>query len=175
LVNEDQLELVADIVKAYVSNNALRAGELPKLIADVSASLSALSAPPAAPAMELTPAVNPKRSVFADHILSLENGKPFKSLKRHLSTLGMTPDDYRRKWGLPSDYPMVAADYASKRSELARRIGLGRKDRDPGEGGEGDAVAKDNASPAPVKTRRPRARKKSDAANAEAAGTDGEN
>ena len=76
----------------------------------------------------LTPAVNPKKSVHPDYIISLEDGKRFKSLKRHLAThYGLTPDEYRRKWGLPADYPMVAPNYAAARSELAKKIGLGRK------------------------------------------------
>lgn len=164
-MNEDQLELVTDIVRAYVSNNSVRPADLPQLIADVSASLAALVAPPAEPAEERQPAVNPKKSVFPDHIISLENGKRFKSLKRHLSTLGMTPDEYRAKWSLPRDYPMVAADYASRRSELAKQIGLGRK---PKAAEEGIAAPVEAAAPAEdketaAKPRRARAKKAAEA------------
>lgn len=162
-MNEDQLELVTDIVRAYVSNNSVRPADLPQLIADVSAALAALTAPAAAPVEERQPAVNPKKSVFPDHIISLENGKRFKSLKRHLSTLGMTPDEYRSKWGLARDYPMVAADYASRRSELAKQIGLGRKPKEP----QVDAAPAEAAIPADkaeaAKPRRARAKKTAEA------------
>lgn len=126
-MNPDQLELVADVVKAYVSNNAVPRSELPAVIADVSRAFSSLGAAVVEAAPEIRPAVNPKRSVFPDYILSLENGKQFRSLKRHLSALGMTPQQYREKWSLPRDYPMVAESYAAKRSALAKQIGLGRK------------------------------------------------
>jgi len=119
--------LTADVVSAFVSNNATPVSGLPDLIASVHRSLSGLTEP-VAPAIEpQTPAVNPKKSVFPDYIVSLEDGRKFKSMKRHLGLLGMTPDQYRTKWGLPKDYPMVAADYAAKRSALAKAIGLGRK------------------------------------------------
>lgn len=163
-MNDNQLEFVTDIVTAYVSNNSVRPADLPQLIADVSASLAALSAPAAPPVEERQPAVNPKKSVFPDYIVSLENGKRFKSLKRHLSTLGMTPDEYRAKWGLARDYPMVAADYASRRSELAKQIGLGRKPKSADEGAPAaDEVAPAEEAEAPVKAKRTRA-KKSEAA-----------
>ena len=120
-------ELTADVVAAYVSNNPVPVGELPGLIVSVHASLSGLSKP-AAPALEQqVPAVNPKKSVFPDHIVSLEDGRKFKSMKRHLGLLGMTPDQYRAKWNLPRDYPMVGPSYAAQRSALAKSIGLGRK------------------------------------------------
>lgn len=126
-MNSDQLELVAEIIGAYVGNNSVPRTDLPGLIAEVGRALSALSAPPAEPAQELTPAVNPKKSVFADYIVSLEDGKHYRTLKRHLSGRGMTPDEYRAKWNLPRDYPMVAASYVVARSELAKSLGLGRK------------------------------------------------
>ncbi|MER9357889.1 MucR family transcriptional regulator [Mesorhizobium sp. M0514] len=91
------------------------------------ASLSGLSSQIAPAAKELVPAANPKKSVFADHIISLEDGRKFQSMKRHLGLLGMTPDEYREKWGLSRDYPMVAPNYAAKRSALAKASGLGRK------------------------------------------------
>ena len=91
--------------------------------------------------MALTPAVNPKRSVFPDHIVCLEDGKKFKSLKRHLATdHGLTPDEYRAKWGLPADYPMVAPSYSATRSALAKSSGLGRKPA--GDAGKGKRKAK---------------------------------
>ncbi|TIR64726.1 MAG: transcriptional regulator, partial [Mesorhizobium sp.] len=108
------IELTADIVSAYVGNNPLPASGLPDLIASVSASVRKLAGgAPVKESAPQTPAVNPKRSVFPDYIVCLEDGKKFKSLKRHLSTdHGLTPDEYRAKWGLPADYPMVAPSYS---------------------------------------------------------------
>lgn len=129
--NEQQSKLsalTADIVAAYVSNNPLPAANLPELIATVYAAVAGVGRPTEPTTEALKPAVNPKRSVFPDYIICLEDGKRFKSLRRHLSTdFGMTPDEYRSKWGLPADYPMVAPNYAATRSELAKKIGLGRK------------------------------------------------
>lgn len=119
--------LTADIVSAFVSNNSVPVAGLSELIASVHQSLRGLTQPAAAPVAELLPAVNPKKSVTPDFIVCLDDGKKFKSLKRHLSQLGMTPNEYRAKWGLPSDYPMVAPNYAATRSALAKSIGLGRK------------------------------------------------
>ncbi|WP_292344421.1 MucR family transcriptional regulator [Mesorhizobium sp.] len=122
------IELTADIVSAYVSNNPVPVASLPDLIANVNSSLSKIgrTAEPETPA--LVPAVNPKRSVFPDYIICLEDGKRFKSLKRHLNVhYGLTPDEYREKWGLKSDYPMVAPNYAAQRSELAKASGLGHR------------------------------------------------
>ncbi|MER8810933.1 MucR family transcriptional regulator [Mesorhizobium australicum] len=121
------IELTANIVSAYVSNNPLPVGSLPDVIASIHASLSGLGGP-ITPAVEpQTPAVNPKKSVFPDYIVSLEDGRKFRSMKRHLGLRGMTPDEYRAKWGLARDYPMVAPNYAATRSALAKSIGLGRK------------------------------------------------
>ncbi len=130
--NELQLthtKLAADVVAAYVSHNSVPAESLPDLIAKVFETISNLSNPVGPVTTEAPkPAVNPKRSVFPDYIICLEDGKRFKSLRRHLSTtFGMTPEDYRSKWGLPGDYPMVAPNYAAARSQLAKQIGLGRK------------------------------------------------
>ena len=120
--------LTAEVVSAFVSNNAVPVAGLSDLIASVHASLSGLSQPPASPPVELTPAVNPKKSVFPDYIICLEDGKKFKSLKRHIRTdFNLTPEEYRAKWDLPRDYPMVAPAYALKRSALAKASGLGRK------------------------------------------------
>jgi predicted transcriptional regulator len=123
------VELSADIVSAYVSHNALSSADLPKLIAEVHIALSGLGAAPApAPAEELKPAVPIRKSVTPDYIVCLEDGKKFKSLKRHLRTqFDMSPEQYREKWGLPADYPMVAPNYSATRSRLATDNGLGRK------------------------------------------------
>jgi predicted transcriptional regulator len=123
------IELTADVVAAYVSKNSLPAGELPNLIAEVHAALNRIggAAEPAA-AEKPKPAVNPKRSVHDDYIICLEDGKKFKSLKRHLQThYTLSPEEYREKWGLDASYPMVAPSYAAARSSLAKKMGLGRK------------------------------------------------
>ena len=127
--NDMLIELTADVVAAYVSNNPVPVGELPSLIADVYAALGRVGATSEQPPVDKQkPAVNPKRSVHDDYIVCLEDGKKFKSLKRHLMThYGMTPDQYREKWGLEASYPMVAPNYASARSALAKKMGLGRK------------------------------------------------
>ncbi|MHC2791182.1 putative transcriptional regulator [Mesorhizobium jarvisii] len=122
------IELTADIVSAYVSKNPVPVASLPELISSVNSSLSKIGQPTEPEKAAQAPAVNPKRSVFPDYIICLEDGKKFKSLKRHLDVhYGMTPDEYREKWGLKSDYPMVAPNYAAARSEMAKAIGLGRK------------------------------------------------
>ena len=127
--NELLVELTADVVSAYVGNNPVSTTELPVLINEVHKALCGVaSAAAEPPAPELKPAVNPKKSVFRDHIVCLEDGKKFKSLKRHLrSHFDMSPEEYREKWGLAADYPMVAPSYAAARSKLARDMGLGRK------------------------------------------------
>jgi predicted transcriptional regulator len=126
---EKLVELSASLVGAYVSHNALSAGDLPKLIAQVHQALIALGGPaPAEAAPELKPAVPVKKSITPDYLICLEDGKKFKSLKRHLRTeYDMSPDEYRSRWGLPPDYPMVAPSYSEARSALAKSIGLGRK------------------------------------------------
>ena len=125
----DMIELTAEIVAAYVSNNDIEAGELAGLIGEVHAALNRTAAEPAAPEPEpLKPAVSVRKSVTPDYIVCLEDGKKFKSLKRHLRTrYGLSPEEYRQKWGLSSDYPMVAPNYAQARSNLAREMGLGQK------------------------------------------------
>src|SRR3954452_22516617 len=137
LVSEQQnpsntIELAAEIVSAFVSKNSLPAAELPALIGNVHAALNKVaSGTPAQPAEEpKAPAVSVKKSVQPDYIVCLEDGKRFKSLKRHLRTVyDLTPDQYRTKWGLAHDYPMVAPNYAAARSELAKQLGLGQKRR----------------------------------------------
>lgn len=128
----DLIDLAADIVSAYVSNNSLPVGELPTLIAEVHRALNnTQKGLQEAEPEPLKPAVNPKKSVFPDYIVCLEDGKKFKSLKRHLRTkFDMSPEDYRAKWSLPKDYPMVAPNYAASRSALAHQMGLGRKPAD---------------------------------------------
>ena len=129
-VNRDDLvQLTADIVSAYVTNNTVDSSALSKLIEDVHTALVRAPAAAAEPERkELVPAISIRKSVTPDYIVSLEDGRKFKSLKRHLQgTYGMTPDEYRAKWGLPRDYPMVAPNYAKARSDLAKRMGLGRK------------------------------------------------
>ncbi|RJT23618.1 MucR family transcriptional regulator [Mesorhizobium waimense] len=132
--NTDALiELTADVVSAYVSNNPVPVSELPALIGQVHAALKGAAAGSAPDKPEvLNPAVPVRKSVTPDYIICLDDGKKFKSLKRHLSThYGLTPDEYRVKWGLPADYPMVAANYAATRSALAKSMGLGRKPKEP--------------------------------------------
>ena len=123
--------LTANIVSAYVSNNSVAAADIPALINQVHSALLRVSnggnEPPAEP---LKPAVTIKKSITPDHIVCLEDGKKFKSLKRHLRTqYGMTPEQYREKWGLAVDYPMVAPNYAAARSQLAKQMGLGQQRR----------------------------------------------
>ncbi|MEO9611695.1 MAG: MucR family transcriptional regulator [Nitratireductor sp.] len=129
--NDNLIELTADVVAAYVSNNPVPAAELPNLIADIHAALGRVGvAMEVAPAEKPKPAVNPKKSIHDDYIICLEDGKKFKSLKRHLMThYGLTPDQYREKWGLDATYPMVAPSYAAARSALAKKMGLGRKSK----------------------------------------------
>lgn len=125
------LEMTVGIVTSYLEGNPVEAGDLAKLIADVYASLDQLGAPPPPePLPPLEPAVPVKKSITPDYLICLEDGRRFKSLKRHLRTrYGMTPDEYRAKWGLPKDYPMVAPNYAQSRSELAKTMGLGQARR----------------------------------------------
>ena len=126
-------EITAEVVSAYVANNTLPASELPALVTDIHATLSGLvgKSNPSGGAAEKEkqkPAVSIKKSITPDYLICLENGQKFKSLKKHLrAQYDMSPEDYRRKWGLPSDYPMVAPAYAERRSDLAKKLGLGRK------------------------------------------------
>jgi len=127
-MNETLITLTSDIVAAHVSNNSVSVEDLPLLITNVYGALSGLGQ--AAPAVEKLPepAVSIRSSVKPDHIVCLEDGKKLKMLKRHLMThYNLTPDQYRQRWGLAADYPMVAPNYAEKRRDLAKKIGLGRK------------------------------------------------
>jgi predicted transcriptional regulator len=125
---EELLRMTSEVAAAYVSNNNLPSGQLPDVIRTIHESLAALSGAKVAAASEPpTPAVAIKKSITPDYIVCLEDGKKLKMLKRHLrSTYNMTPDEYRHRWGLPADYPMVAPNYAAQRSAFAKKIGLGR-------------------------------------------------
>lgn len=125
---EDLLGLTADIVSAYVSNNTLPATDIPAIIEQVFKTLSNVNGESVTVADRPQPAVPIKRSITPDFLICLEDGKKLKMLKRHLKTAyNMTPDEYRERWGLPSDYPMVAPNYAERRSKLAKEIGLGTR------------------------------------------------
>ncbi len=166
--DEDQsslLSLTAEVVAAFVSNNAIRAAEIPDLIKTVHASMADIVEPKPAESQAAapTPAVPIKKSITDDYLICLEDGKKFKSLRRHLQTaFGMTPDEYRAKWGLPRDYPMVAPGYAAKRSELAKATGLGNSRRkveeavEPPAPVEAAAVEFEEAPPPAKKRGRPR-------------------
>ena len=125
---EELLRMTSEVAAAYVSNNNLPSAQLPDVIRTIHESLAALSGARVAAASEPpTPAVAIKKSITPDYIVCLEDGKKLKMLKRHLrSTYNMTPDEYRHRWGLPADYPMVAPNYAAQRSAFAKKIGLGR-------------------------------------------------
>lgn len=128
---QNYIELTADIVSAYVSNNSVSAGDIPGLINQVHSALMRVSGGQIeTPAEPLKPAIPLKKSITPEYIVCLEDGKKFKSLKRHLRTqYNMTPEQYREKWSLPPDYPMVAPNYAAARSQLAKQMGLGQQRR----------------------------------------------
>lgn len=126
--HSELLGLTSNIVAAHVSNNAVSSTDLPQLIETVFNTLSGLQVEKEEPKPELKPAVPIKKSVTDDYLICLEDGKQLKMLKRHLSTAyNMTPEEYRAKWGLPTDYPMVAPNYSKTRKDLAKKIGLGKK------------------------------------------------
>ena len=128
--NSNVLQLAASIVAAYVGNNPVPQAELPRLISDVYRALVAASGGGEVKevAVEAKPAINAKKSITPEYLVCLEDGKKFKSLKRHLrSHYNLSPEQYREKWGLPPDYPMVAPNYAAARSSLAKRMGLGKR------------------------------------------------
>ena len=143
--------MTAEMVAAFVANNSLPIAELPALIQSTHAALLRLASGPVdtAPQVEKKePAVSIRKSLTPDFLVCLDDGKKFKSLRRHLATLGMTPDQYRAKWGLPSDYPMVAPNYAAARSQLAKQSGLGQLRKNA-------APAKKASAAAPSKRGRP--------------------
>ena len=129
--SNNHVELAAEIVSAYVANNSVPASELPALLNDVHAAIVRVASGAAVPAPEAAkPAVSPKKSITNEYIICLEDGRKFKSLKRHLRTqYNLSPEQYREKWGLPPDYPMVAPAYAKARSALAKQMGLGQQRR----------------------------------------------
>ena len=132
MADEIMLELTADIVASHLTNNKVAVGDVAELIRNVHATLTSLGQPAAEPVAELKPAVPIRSSIKPDYLVSLESGKKMKMLKRYLQTnYGMSPDDYRKKWGLPADYPMVAPNYAETRRNLAVKSGLGRKKDEP--------------------------------------------
>jgi predicted transcriptional regulator len=127
-LQETMITLTADIVAAHVSNNSVAVSDIPTLIQNVHTALIGLGGPVAAEPVNLVPAVSIRSSIKPDYVVCLEDGKRLKMLKRHLMThYGLTPDQYRAKWGLAADYPMVAPNYAETRRALAKAIGLGRK------------------------------------------------
>jgi predicted transcriptional regulator len=163
-MNEERdasLEIVADIVSAYVSNNSVASGDLAALIGNVHQALLRVSGgTPEEVAEAPKPAVPIKKSVTPDHIICLEDGKKFKSLKRHLRTrYDMSPQEYRAKWGLASDYPMVAPNYAEKRSALARSMGLGRRASAEAEVPASQKVPAGRAKKVPATAKAPRAQR----------------
>lgn len=130
----DNIRCTADIVAAFLSSHTVAVADIPDLIKNVNAALTAPvtvaagnGSPVVVEAVELKPAVPVKKSVTPDYVVCLEDGKKLKMLRRHLAKLNITPDDYRKKWGLPDNYPMVAPNYAKRRSDLAKQIGLGTK------------------------------------------------
>lgn len=130
--NVEILGLATEIVSAYVSNNAMAATDLPALIKTIYSTLAGLEKGEDAASAELTPAVPVKKSITPEYIICLEDGKKLKMLKRYLrSQYGLSPEEYRARWGLPLDYPMVAPNYAAQRSRLAKQIGLGRVNAAP--------------------------------------------
>ena len=137
MAKSNPVELASEIVAAFVSNNPLPKGDLPALIHAMHSAVERLAAEPESvpPQVEAkTPAVPIRRSITPDFLICLDDGKQFKSLRRHLAGLGLTPEQYRRKWNLPPDYPMVAPNYAARRSALAKKFGLGQI---PGKAGAG--------------------------------------
>ncbi|MGY2051653.1 MucR family transcriptional regulator [Methylobacterium sp. JK268] len=134
---DSAITLTADVISAYVSNNHIQIGELIKLIKDVHGALVGIGngAKPVEPPARAT-AAEIRRSVNHDFLISFEDGKPYKTLRRHLTMRGLTPETYRRKWGLPPDYPMTSASYSEQRSHLARTLGLGQQRRRRRQGGD---------------------------------------
>lgn len=120
------VSLTAEIVEAYVVHNAVRPSSLPELIDSVFQSLRGLSAPPKAEPEKPVPLMPVRKTLTPDYLISLEDGRRYRTLRRHLSSRGMTPEQYRTKWGLPNDYPMTAPSYTERRSQLAKALGLGQ-------------------------------------------------
>jgi predicted transcriptional regulator len=161
-MNSDHTTLTADVVSAYVSHNAVRAADLSDLISSVYGALQGLKAPQQAEPEKREPPISIKKSITPDFLISLEDGRRYKSLKRHLKGRGLTPEQYREKWGLPRDYPMVAPNYAKQRSELAKALGLGQLRRNRAAGSEPAAQAE--STPEPAKKARGRRKRTAEAA-----------
>lgn len=158
----DYIELSGDIVAAYVSNNSIPASELGNLLASVHAAITDLAAGGSAPSkgaeIEKATSAQVKKSITPDALISFEDGKPYKTLRRHLAIRGLTPEDYRAKHGLPVDYPMVAAGYSAQRSELARALGLGQQRNGTAKAAQAKATHSDEtASQAPSEAKPKRA------------------
>ena len=162
-INSDHTTLTADVVSAFVSHNSVRTADLPDLITSVHRAMQGLSAPPQAEPEKRQPPVSIKKSITPDFLISLEDGRRYKSLKRHLTGRGLTPEQYREKWGLPRDYPMVAPNYAKQRSELAKALGLGQIRRNRAASGS-DAAAQGESTPEPDKKVRGRRKRTAEAA-----------
>lgn len=148
MTDQDKLlELTTNVVKAYLQSNRIPAGELARAIADVGSTIEKLShGSRAIVAKKLMPAVDPKRTIFPNYIISLETGEGFRTLTRHLSSRGITPEQYRKKWNLPDNYPMVAPSYSAQRSELSKRLGFGGKRENKLMGKKGTAGGRKKAS-----------------------------
>lgn len=152
----DLTTLTVQLLSAYVGNNAVPSSELAELIRTTKAALAEDEQPASAPEPEHIPAVSVKASLASrDHIISLIDGKPYKSLKRHLSTRGLTPDEYRERYKLPASYPMVAPGYSEQRRQVAKQLGLGRKKTEPETVSEAPPT---EAAPAPAAKRSTRAK-----------------
>ena len=175
LMNESEdtvlLDLTAQIVTAYTARNPVEPDQLPELIQKVRESLTRTGEPEQPEPKPLVPAVNPKKSIFREYIICLEDGKRMTMLKRHLRTsYNMTPDEYRQRWGLPRDYPMTAPSYAATRSTLAKQFGLGRKpELGSTEERETSQAAAELAKPAPRKAVKVAAVRKTSARGAKSA------
>jgi predicted transcriptional regulator len=150
----DYTSLTADVVSAYVSHNSVRAADLSDLISSVHGALQGLSAPQRAEPEKRQPPVSIKKSLTPEFLISLEDGRRYKTLRRHLTGRGLSPEQYREKWGLPHDYPMVAPNYAKQRSELAKALGLGQLRR-----GQRSAEEPELSAEAPTKRRAARKQK----------------
>jgi predicted transcriptional regulator len=152
------IELTVEVVAAYVSNNSVPVADLPNLIGNVHTAVQNAGQPvQQQEEAKPTPAVSVRKSISPDFLISLEDGKQYKSLKRHLGKLGLTPDEYRAKWGLPNTYPMVSPSYAKVRSELAKSMGLGQQ---RSQAARAKAAARDGVKTAPAKASVKRGRKK---------------
>jgi predicted transcriptional regulator len=153
-LTHELVELTSEIVSAYVANNKIPTSELPEVIASVHSALRGLDEKKEPEPEKPVPLMPIKKTVTPDYLVSLEDGRRYKSLKRHLSGRGLSPAEYRDKWGLPKDYPMVAPNYAKQRSELAKALGLGQQRR---KGTEASAPAAEAGSATPRRRGRPKA------------------